>query len=48
MASANGCTGYIQEHYIVCGLKFLPVDEDLKSYDWELDRYRPHNSIWRR
>lgn len=39
MAIAYGCTGYIQEHYIICGLKFLPVDKDLKSYDWKLEHF---------
>lgn len=39
MAIANGCTRYIQEHYIICGLKFLPVDEDLKSYDLKLEHF---------
>ena len=39
MAIANGCTGYIQEHYIICGLKFLPVDEDLNSYDLKLEHF---------
>ena len=39
MAIANACTGYIQEHYIICGLKFLPVDEDLNSYDLKLEHF---------
>ena len=39
MAIANACTGYIQDHYIICGLKFLPVDEDLNSYDLKLEHF---------